>query len=142
MLEAADMLLADEVEVNLGLAAIIADKPQPGPDDPESEVIGPGLDRDSEPSGPGVPEVELESEAPQTIAEIEEDRIYEALDTKYDAQEADQYIKLIYIPTALALRTIAIIDDHHIAHFATTAMTASSMNLANTSSMGYMDAQA
>ena len=69
--------------------------------------------------------------------QIEEERLELELMNKFGAQEADQYIKLIYIPVMLERRRKAILEDFFTTNFATTPL--NSLSISTSSFMGFID---
>jgi hypothetical protein len=67
-------------------------------------------------------------EVEKSLDELEEERLAELLRNKYGAQEAEQYIKLIYLPVMLAARKQRILDDFYTQTLATVPMNAASLN--------------
>lgn len=72
----------------------------------------------------------------KSAEEIVEEQLALELMNKFAAQEAEQYINVIYIPVMLQRRKKAMLEDYYTDHFATVPLTASSATLPN---MGYMD---
>ena len=76
----------------------------------------------------------------QTMAPIADESLAikndDDLVTKFDQQEAEQYLQMIYIPTMFRRRQQAIIEDYYTANIATVPLTAATSNMEN---MGYID---
>lgn len=79
--------------------------------------------------------VRVDTSVALSHAEIEQEKLDDLLRDKFGAQEADQYIRLIYIPVMEARRKKCILDDYHTDNFATVPLTQISSGFSH---MGFM----